>query len=171
MTSAEIDGPESLLTGLKNDLYQLIVLADTQITPEVLAEENLLSITLYEEFLYVCLPKVHPLASRSSLSAKDLDGETFLEATQLGFWSHVHTTLFPNSTFLPQKDRTGYKALIEASSLPCFFRNISLASETIPDSRVVIPLEDEGAHATFLCIFKKEKRKEFRELIQTLTAG
>ena len=49
-------------------------------------KQNFILFPIESEHLYVSLPPVHPLSDSEGLYLKDLDGQTFLLYSQIGFW-------------------------------------------------------------------------------------
>ena len=64
------------------------------------ASSGVRSSRLMTENLSVALPVGHALADRSSVSAADLDGETFLLFEGIGFWRELCDRHFPHSQFV-----------------------------------------------------------------------
>ena len=64
------------------------------------ASSGVRSSRLMAENLSVALPVGHALADRSSVSAAELDGETFLLFEGIGFWRELCDQHFPHSQFV-----------------------------------------------------------------------
>lgn len=111
---------------------------------------------LMTESLSVALPKDHPLAGKSSLSSKELDGETFLLSKQIGFWHEFCETHYPNSTFVVQEDRTMFDQLMPTTKLLYFVSDMPLLASHVPSNRVVIPLRDAAAHAMYYLLVREK---------------
>ena len=79
--STEVTGDPHLAEQLRENKYQLVIFHEE---PDA---EDFYSLPIESEHLYVLLPPVHPLADADGLYLKDLDGQTFLLYSQIGFWT------------------------------------------------------------------------------------
>lgn len=116
---------------------------------------TLLAITpLMDEHLSVTLPPSHPLAAHKTLSSKDLDGETFLIMTDIGFWRDRVDAALPHATFIEQRDRVVFAQL--AHSTPyCTFVTDASSTETPIPGRITVPMSDAVAQASFHLVARK----------------
>lgn len=92
--STEIRENQTLLQGLREGGYQLIVL------PCAVEEPGLAWVKYGEEHLFFSLPPAHPLAGKKSLFMGELNGETMLLRNRLGFWRDLVAKKMPDSRFL-----------------------------------------------------------------------
>lgn len=118
---------------------------------------------LMTESLSVALPENHPLAGRSSLSAKELDGETFLLSQQIGFWHGFCKSHFPNSTFVVQEDRTMFDQLMPTTKLLYFVSDVPALAERVPANRKTVPLRDAAARATYYLLARENGNDEVQQ--------
>lgn len=158
--------PSDLEKGLADETYQLVILPYDPAGQEGERPEGLPSpATFYakpigQERLMFCLPKDHPLAGRSSLSLKDMDGENLLLFSDVGFWGDIVRSKMPHSHFLVQSERYTFEELIENSVLPCFATDITVSSMRNTGSRVMIPIDDPEVNVTYyLACLKAMRRK------------
>lgn len=158
--SSEIKEAPELLQGLQNDEYTMIVLQ----TP--VEGDSLCCLHWGDEQLHFSLPADHPLADRESLSFQDLDGETMLIYSQIGFWHDVHARMMPNTRFLFQPERSVFMELLRASTLPAFCTNLSVKKDGLPENRTAVPIRDAEATVSFYCIYKKANRKLLNKLFR-----
>lgn len=115
---------------------------------------------LMTESLSVVLPAEHPLASRSTLSAAELDGETFLLYNQIGFWKSFCDTALTRSRFVTQEDRTVFAQLAKTTDLLYFVSDAPQNAIGELKGKVVVPLRDATAHATFYLLVSDSARPE-----------
>ena len=115
---------------------------------------------LMTESLSVVLPEDHPLAGRPSLCAAELDGETFLLYSQIGFWQTFCDTLLTHSRFVTQEDRTVFLQLMQTTDLPFFASDAPQNDVGALEGKVVVPLRDAAAHATFYLLVNEAARPE-----------
>ncbi|MCL3777637.1 MULTISPECIES: LysR family transcriptional regulator [unclassified Actinomyces] len=123
------------------------------------------STRLMVENLSVCLPSGHPLAGRAGLSARELDGETFLLLEGIGFWRDVCDELFPSSQLVVQQDRSVFEQLAATSDLAFFVTDAPSLSLGGAD-RAVVPIRDAAAHATFYLLCREGARAQAREVFE-----
>lgn len=146
---------DKLISGLNNHQYSIIILNHP------LNGENLVCLNLVEEDLYLSMPPSHPLALLKEISFNDLDGESILLLSKIGFWNELCLKNLPNSHLLIQEDVSIFHELIKASALPNFKTNITIKREKTKGNRVCIPIKDKEAHIKYYAIFRKEKNKLF----------
>ena len=112
--SSEMKDNRLLLDGLRNNLYQMIVL------PYPVEDPDLLCFVFGEERLFFSLPPAHPLSGAKELSFQDIDGESVLLFSQIGFWREVCRQKMPLTRTLVQTEQEDFDELVQASALPCF---------------------------------------------------
>ncbi|MFC2624631.1 MAG: LysR family transcriptional regulator [Propionibacterium acidifaciens] len=117
------------------------------------------STRLMVENLAVALPADHALAGRSAVSAAELDGETFLLLADIGFWRERCDRHLPHAQFVVQEDRGVFEQLTRTSALPYFVTDAPSLSAPAP-GRVVVPIRDAMAHATFYLLARTGGRQE-----------
>lgn len=153
---------ESLLKGLENHLYQLIILHEYPNDKKLFCQRYL------DEQLYITLPKDHPLANKKSVSFSNLAGLRILMATGIGFWMTVTSEKLSSPDLLIQNSMDALNELIDASSLPFFNSDQMLRlGYRVPD-RVSIPISDEEAHVTYWIACLSSEKEKFRSLFNTV---
>ena len=160
--SNEIKDINILIDGLKDHTNTFIIM------PYEIEDDDIESIMFMEEQLYFSLPHDHHLAHQKAISLKEMDGEKMLLMSNIGFWNQMHNETMPNTKFLIQQDRSVFYDLIELSSLPSFTSDFSMKYDGIPPNRVIIPITDKEAHATFYCCYLKENELQFKHFLYTL---
>ena len=111
------------------------------------------------ERLSVSLPQQHPLAQRSSLSAHELDGETFLLYQGIGFWQTFCDTHFPHSKFIVQEDRNVFTQMLPTTPLGYFISDIPSLYIEAPN-RCIVPLRDTDAGVAYYLLANDHARPE-----------
>lgn len=150
--SCEIKDIPQLREGLKDHTYSLIVL------PYPLDEEEYVSQEYMQESLFFSFPPEHRFANRQSISFEDMDGETMLLYSEIGFWYDMHKKTMPHTHFLIQKERPTFKEIVNASSIPSFTSDMAIKKEGKTKNRTIVPITNEDAHVTFyICYYKKNK--------------
>lgn len=125
---------------------------------------------LMTESLSVVLPQDHPLASRTTLSAAELDGESFLLYNQIGFWRGFCDALLPHSRFVTQEDRTVFLQLAQTTELLFFVSDAPQNDIGTPVGKVIVPLRDATAHATFYLLVHANARPEAQRAFNLIAA-
>ena len=160
--SSEMRENDVLLQGLRDGVYQLIVL------PYPVEEPGIACLKYGEEHLYFSLPPAHPLSGSKSLYLKDLNGETMLLRNRLGFWRDVTDQKMPDTRFLEQED-VAFAELVRSSALPIFTTDAALAREGSPPNRVNIPILDPEANVTYYCLYRPSGRNDLSGFLRTLS--
>lgn len=138
------------------------------IAPFEINDKDLFCIPYIEEDLCLSVPKNHPLVNQKEVSFSDLDGETMLLYSNIGFWYDLHLRSMPNTKFLIQSERTTFNELVKASTLPSFTTNLSIKREGKMPNRTIIPFSDDEAHVTFFIIMLKENKEKYADLIKAV---
>ncbi|MBR5401699.1 MAG: LysR family transcriptional regulator [Treponema sp.] len=115
------------------------------------------------EQLYFSAPKGHRFENRKSVTFKEIDGETMLLLSDIGFWHEVHQKTMPNSHFLLQNSNDDFSTLVNSSRLPSFSSDIVQSKRGTPAGRTDIPISDKEAHATYYTVCSKKNYGELRE--------
>lgn len=153
--SSETRENDQLLQGLTDRIYQLII------TPFPINEPNIYCVKYGEEHLMFSLPLGHALSSAKGLHFEDLNGETVLLFSQIGFWHDIHKEKMPSTHFLLQSEQFAFTELVKASALPSFTSDLALKKAGTPDNRVIVPILDDEACATYYCSCSLNNKKRF----------
>ena len=159
--SSEIRENDILLQGLRDDVYQLIVL------PFPVDEPGMICAKYGEEHLFFSLPPAHPLSGSKALYMKDLNGETMLLRNRLGFWRELTVRKMPDTRFLEQED-VAFDELVKFSALPSFATDVVLNREGNHVNRVNIPILDEEANVSYYCLCKPGGRTDLSGFIKSI---
>ncbi|MCD7807835.1 MAG: LysR family transcriptional regulator [Erysipelotrichaceae bacterium] len=158
ITSKILD-KDALINVLKSKDYHMVI------TPFEVNDKDIICIPYIEEDLYLSLPPTHHLANNKEVSFHDMDGETMLLYSNIGFWYDMHIKDMPNTKFLFQDDRNTFVEVVKASSLPSFTSNLSIKREGTMNHRAIIPFSDDNAHVTFYLNILKENKKQYQDII------
>ena len=145
---------------------------DAAIMLRPLALPGFISLSVMTESLSVLLPRTHPLAARRMLRFQDVDGETFLVYTNIGFWRGVVERELPHATFLWQDDRSMFEMLLSTSDTLAFCTEAATMFTSGRGERgverVAVPLSDAGARATFYLVYHTDGEGKGPELIERI---
>ena len=162
--SSEMRENAVLLQGLRDDVYQLIIL------PYPVEEPGISCVKYGEEHLYFSLPPAHPLSGSKGLYMRDLNGETMLLRNRLGFWRELTLRKMPDTRFLEQEDMA-FDELVRSSALPIFTTDAALARGGAPLNRVNVPILDREANVTYYCLYRPHGRVDLRAFLKALPTG
>ena len=164
--TSEIKDMNILVEGLKDGTYNIIAM------PYDIEDDEIESIEFMDEQLFFSLPVEHKYADRTSLKYSDMDGESMLLMSNIGFWYDMHKKTQPHTRFLVQPDYDSFYDILELSYLPCFVSDKTNRMITDYDSkyknRVIIPIEDPESHATFYVWYLKKNEKMLKTFLYSL---
>lgn len=151
---------DELVDGLVNNKYQIIITTDEINFPDIISRKYC------EEHLYISLPPAHPLAGHKSLTLNDLNGQSILILSKIGFWYDICKEKMPDSLFLVQEELSALNELRKSSALPSFSTDLTNNSSS-HDHRILIPLTDPEVNVTFYINYNKSYKKQFESIIYT----
>ena len=145
---------DELVDGLINNKYQIIITTGEMNFPDIISRKYC------EEHLYISLPPAHPLAGHKSLTLNDLNGQSILILSKIGFWYDICKAKMPDSLFLVQEELSALDELRKSSALPSFATDLTNKSSS-HDHRILIPLTDPEVNVTFYISYNKSYKKQF----------
>lgn len=157
-----IQDEQTLIDGLENGDYSLIVLTHPLNNKNYICQEFL------NESLYLSVPPAHPLAPFKEISFSDLDGQSVLLLSRIGFWNEVCKQMIPKSHLLFQDDPFVFNELTKMSALPNFKSNITIQRDNEEDNRILIPITDKEAHVNYYAIYPKDKKQFYQPLLKQI---
>lgn len=144
--SSETVNPDSLVLGLKNNTYQIIITNSPVKDSEICCRE------FCREQLFLTIPPAHPLAAKKDgIFADELAGENMLLFKEIGIWESFIKAKMSQTDFIIQDRDDAFNALIRASALPAFATNLTLKRNDRRQNRIIIPFLDDEAKMTFYC--------------------
>ena len=153
---------KDLITKLKEKEYHLVI------TPKYIDDSQYFCIPYVEEDLLLSLPLNHPLASKKEIKFHDLDGQTMLLYSNIGFWHDLHMQKTPKTKYLLQEERLTFNEIVKASTLPSYTSNLSIKREGKMSDRVILPINEEEAHVTYYVVMLKKNKKKYKDLIDKI---
>lgn len=149
LTSETLD-ERDVLRGVADGALDLGIVRAEEVAP------NLRACELMRENLAVTLPPNHPLAARRLVRWADLDGETFLLFSDIGFWRGVVERDLPHATFIEQSDRVVFAQLARSTPHCTFVTDAPyMESEAVP-GRAVVAIDEADAHARFRLVARRD---------------
>lgn len=161
--SSDLKMPEKLWQGLVDGLYQLVVLPYEPEEPDMVVKKY------GTERLFFSLPPGHPLSESKELYFKDLDGETMLLYSHIGFWHEIHKQKMPSAQFLIQEERFAFREIVKSSALPSFISDIVIKREGAPANRIIIPIADPEATVTYYCVCRRGEAARLRMFFSSVS--
>mgnify|MGYP002798030241 FL=1 len=163
--STELTGDPRLPEYLREGRYQIAILHEK---PE---GEDFYSVPMESEHLYVTLPPVHPLADADGLYLKDLDGQTFLLYSQIGFWDELCRRKMPSARFLLQQDIDVLGELVANSAFPAFTTDYIIQHTGEVTDRIAIPILAPEASVTYHCTCLQAEKSRFLQVFEHIRAA
>ena len=162
LSSELLSNDEQLLKGLRNHLYQLVILHEN---PE---DKTLYCQRYLEEKLYITVPEDHPLAIKQSVTFDELKGFRILMTSAIGFWMGVTLKHLSESDLLIQTSTDALAELIDASNLPFFNSDQMMRAGVAIPGRISLPITDDDAHATFWLACLASEQLKYRSLFSAI---
>ena len=162
LSSELLSNDEQLLKGLRNHLYQLVILHEN---PE---DKTLYCQRYLEEKLYITVPEDHPLAIKQSVTFDELKGFRILMTSAIGFWMGVTLKHLSESDLLIQTSTDALAELIDASNLPFFNSDQMMRTGREIPGRISLPIMDDDAHATFWIACLASEQLKYRSLFSAI---
>ena len=156
--NSEIKPFNELVDGLKNNIYQIIITTGEINIPNIVTKKYC------TENLYISLPPTHHLAKHETLSLSDLNGESILILSKIGFWYDVCKEKMPDSLFLEQTEINVLDELRRTSTLPSFATNLTNNMRHDHDNRILIPLTDPEVNVTFYLHYNSSYKSKFQAI-------
>lgn len=160
--STETRDEDTLLKGLMQGLYQLIILTHP---PE---DADICFHPCGSERLCFSLPRDHRLANEKAIPFSEMDGESFLMASEVGIWAEIVRTGMPNARFLLQGDTQALREVVRSSIMPSFVTDLTMRLLGLEEERVCVPIVDDCARMPYWCCCRKEDEKKYLRWFQTL---
>lgn len=157
--TSKLEDEETLIEKLRDGTYQMIVLSYP------LKDTDIVSHRLCSEQLFVRCKKGDDLASRKSVTFKQIDGRTFLLNKNIGVWRKVVDQKMPHSQFLVQENAESVIQIFEKSSFLTFATDLGDKLDQSNCECVKIPIEDMTANQVFYYCYLKKNNEIFGKLI------
>lgn len=158
---AEID---QIAQNLRSGACQLGVLNRPADAPDLFCQR------FVSEHLYISVPQTHRLAGKKQVTFGDLAGERFLLFEHIGFWKDVCREKMAGASFLVQSSMDALEELIAATTYPCFTTDAFLHQAPLGGDRVIVPIEEPEAYATFYVACRSADKKKYASFFNAIRA-
>lgn len=143
------------------------------ITNQEIQTDQIESLFLFQERLFVNLDQFMYLANKQAVTFKELKGISFVVLDDIGPWKQVIQKQIPEAKFLYQTEFASLQEITHYSSFPYFSTNVTnfMHNEVLEDDdRVRIPITDEEATMTFYVSYLKSNRRALAPVVKQLAA-
>lgn len=130
------------------------------------------SIFIGQEQLFVNLDQFMYLANQRTVTFKELRGISFVLLNDIGPWKTIVQRQIPEAKFLYQTDYDALRELTKYTNFPFFTTNITDQHQVETyetNDRVTLPITDPAATMTFYASYLKDQRSRVSGLIHELT--
>ena len=163
--SQELGGDATLLSRLRDGEHKLVILHEQ---PE---DETLYWKKCGSEKLYLVVPQTHPLAKHEGIRLKELEGQSILLFSQIGFWYELCKENIPHPRFILQDDFHTFGELAYASALPVFTTDYWIErDEYVSDGRILLPILDPEANVSYYLACAGKDKRRFKALFEQIEA-
>lgn len=160
-----VDTDEKLIEGLKNHLYDLVILH------QISKDKSLFCQRYLDEQLYISIAKENPLSKKKSLSFKDLKGLRILISGSVGFWMKICEEKLDASDLLIQNSSDALDELVDASSLPVFNSDQMIRNGYEVPGRVSIPVCDKECNVTYYVASLNANKTKYDSLFNAIRSS
>ena len=164
MTIAQELGTDAvLLERLRDGEHKLVILHEQ---PE---DETLYWKKCGSEKLYLVVPQTHPLAKHEGIRLKELEGQSILLFSRIGFWYELCKEKIPHPRFILQDDFHTFGELAYASALPVFTTDYWIErDEYVSDGRILLPILDPEANVSYYLACAGKDKRRFKALFEQI---
>lgn len=144
---------DELIKGLINNSYDIIFINhDIKI-------DGCITKKLFQEHLYISVPPTHFICGmKAGVSWSDIDGQSFLLFSYVGYWETIVKNNLKRSRFLKNDDIEAMKEIAEFSSIPSFLTNLTINPNGVKN-RINIPIINDSAYLNFYVVVKEKNKK------------
>lgn len=160
--SSEMKDDTDFLQKLENHEFQLAVVHEKPVDPKFYVKK-----CGYED-LYINLSPSHPLTFYPEIYLKDLDGQSILLFTQIGFWMNSCKNKMPHSHFLLQIERDSFEELAQVSEFPVFSSSYYRSARNRISNRIEIPIIDSECHTFYYLVCLKSEYERYKRLFEVI---
>lgn len=160
---SSVFNPEELLSKLHSSQFQMIL------APFPVSSADTICLPYTHEDLMLSLPPNHPLSKKKVIHFSDLNGQTMLLYSNIGFWHDLHVKKTPHTRYLLQEERQTFNEIVKSSSLPSYTTNLAIQKEGSLTNRIIIPIDESEAHVTYYAVLLKKDQLRYKDLIASLT--
>ena len=98
---------------------------------------------------------------KAGVSWSDIDGQSFLLFSYVGYWETIVKNNLKRSRFLKNDDIEAMKEIAEFSSIPSFLTNLTINPNGVKN-RINIPIINDSAYLNFYVVVKEKNKKNLK---------
>lgn len=83
-------------------------------------------------------------------------------------WHNFCREKLPNAHFLMMNEWDAFGEVAGTGAFPSFITDAHMERDGVPQNRVVIPIIDEQAEATYYCVCRAENKDKYRQVLDAL---
>lgn len=160
-----VDTDEKLIEGLKNHLYDLVILH------KISKDKNIFCQRYLDEQLYISISDKDPHSKKKSLTFEDLKGLRILISGSVGFWMKLCEEKLDKSDLLVQNSSDALDELVDASSLPVFNSDQMIRNGYEVPGRVSIPVCDKECSVTYYVASLNSNKTKYDSLFNAIRSS
>lgn len=166
---SDLQSEEDLLKGLHQNRYTMIILSHP-------VDDAELGCQYYgSEQMYFSVVPAHPLAvyKDQGVPFSAMDGETFLQAGNIGIWENIKKQKLPHANFILESDLNSLNTIINSSTLPGFATDVTirLFRSQQNKNRIFVPITDPEATIHFYCVYLKNNTAKLQKWLDYLKSN
>lgn len=142
------------------------------LSDQELHSDQVESLYLADEYLYVNLDAMTTTADKSETSFNDLAGQSFLVLSDIGVWQEIIEKHIPRAKFLYQQNDDNFEEINRYANFPVFTTNLTnkLRNEEIDnfDRRISLKITDEVATVPIYANYLIEDKQRLAPLLSTI---
>lgn len=142
------------------------------LSDQELHSDQVESLYLADEYLYVNLDAMTTTTDKSETSFNNLAGQSFLVLSDIGVWQEIIEKHIPRAKFLYQQNDDSFEEINRYANFPIFTTNLTnkLRSEGIDnfDRRIALKITDEVATVPIYANYLIEDKQRLAPLLSTI---
>ncbi|MGV3027348.1 LysR family transcriptional regulator [Streptococcus hyovaginalis] len=142
------------------------------LSDQELYSDQVESLYLADEYLYVNLDAMTTTTDKSETSFNNLAGQSFLVLSDIGVWQEIIEKHIPRAKFLYQQNDDSFEEINRYANFPVFTTNLTnkLRSEEIDnfDRRIALKITDEVATVPIYANYLIEDKQRLAPLLSTI---
>lgn len=155
--------PEQVIPALNQRDYTCII------NNQKINQDGITSTMLGSEQLIVHLNQFSNLASKQTITFKELTGLSFVVLSNIGIWTDIIQKNIPNAKFLYQQNESNFNEIRNNSIFPFFTTNITQSDSGLNKindlDRIPIKISDPAASMKFYINYLPENKARLSTLI------
>ncbi len=120
------------------------------------------------ERLCFSVPKGHPLAGKDGVRFEEINGESVIVISTMGYWSEVITRMMDKSRFIVKDYSENFVASVENSGLPFFSSDLAQRERLFAPGRVSLPVLDPEAQVDYYVVCRESEYERLKDVFDRM---